>query len=146
MNFMEEALKEALIAKSLDEVPVGAIVVKDGNIIGRGHNLRETRKSPLAHAEIIAIEEASKHIGSWRLSGCEMFVTLEPCVMCAGAIIQSRLSKLNIGTFDPNGGACGSIINLTQNMNLSFFVQVNWCYDKRCSLIISDFFKERRKK
>ncbi|MBK1813470.1 nucleoside deaminase [Clostridium sp. YIM B02505] len=146
MNFMEEALKEALIAKSLDEVPVGAVVVKDGVIIGRGHNLRETRKSPLAHAEIVAIEEASKHLGSWRLSGCEMFVTLEPCVMCAGAIIQSRLSKLHIGTFDPNGGACGSVINLTQNTNLSFFVQVNWCYDERCSLIISDFFKERRKK
>lgn len=146
MNFMEEAIKEAIIAKSLNEVPVGAIVVKDGIIIGRGHNLREKRKSPLAHAEIIAIEEASKNLGSWRLSGCEMFVTLEPCVMCAGAIIQSRISKLNIGTFDPNGGACGSIINLTQNPNLSFFVQVNWCYDERCSLIISDFFKEKRKK
>ncbi|QAA30300.1 nucleoside deaminase [Clostridium manihotivorum] len=146
MNFMEEAVKEAVIAKELGEVPVGAVIVKNDVIIGRGHNLRETNNSPLAHAEILAIEEACKNIDSWRLNGCELYVTLEPCVMCAGAIIQSRISKLHIGTFDPSGGACGSVIDLVQNRNLSFFVDVTWCYDERCSTIITDFFKERRKK
>jgi tRNA(adenine34) deaminase len=146
MNFMEEAIKEAIIAKELGEVPVGAVIVKNDVIIGRGHNLRETNKSPLAHAEIVAIEEACKKLKSWRLNGCELYVTLEPCVMCAGAIIQSRILRLHIGTFDPSAGACGSVIDLVQNRNLSFFVDVNWCYDERCSTIITDFFKERRKK
>ena len=107
MEFINIALEEAKKALSIDEVPIGAVIVKDGKIIGRGHNLRETMKNPLAHAEIIAINEASKTLGNWRLNGCSMFVTLEPCIMCAGAIVQSRLSELNIGTFDPNLGEIG---------------------------------------
>lgn len=145
MNFMDIALEEARIAKDLKEVPVGAVIVKDGEIIGKGHNLRETLQSPLAHAEIIAIENAAKKLNTWRLSGCEMYVTLEPCPMCAGAIIQSRLNKIYIGTFDPNGGACGSVVNLIQNRNISYFGDVIWCYDERCSEILTDFFKEMRK-
>lgn len=146
MDFMEEALKEAYKAKEKNEVPVGAIIVRDGAIIARAHNLRESLNSPSAHAEILAIEEAAKKIGSWRLNGCELYVTLEPCVMCTGAILQSRISKIHIGTFDENGGACGSVINLAQNRDLSYFLEVNWCYNEACSKILSEFFKEKRKR
>lgn len=145
MDFMKEALKEAYKAKKKGEVPVGAIIVKDNKIISRAHNLRENLNSPIAHAEILAIEEASRKLGSWRLNGCEIFVTLEPCPMCAGAILQSRISKLYIGTFDESSGACGSVINLVQNRNLSYFLDVIWMYNEECSSILTDFFKERRK-
>lgn len=146
MDYMKEAIKEAYKAKDKDEVPVGAIIVKDGQIIARAHNLRENLKSPLAHAEVLAIEEASRYLGDWRLNGCELYVTLEPCVMCAGAIIQSRISKVYIGTFDPSLGACGSVINITNNPHLNSFVKVNWTYNIECSEILSDFFKNKRKK
>ena len=100
MNYMEIALEEAKKAYSKGEVPIGAVIVKNGEIIARSHNLKETLKSAIAHAEILAIEEASKRIGDWRLNGAEMYVTLEPCSMCASAIAQSRISKLHIGTFN----------------------------------------------
>ncbi|SHE75835.1 nucleoside deaminase [Clostridium fallax] len=144
MNFMDVALKEAVIAKNLNEVPVGAVIVKDGEVIAKAHNLRETTNSPLAHAEILAIEEAARRLGNWRLNRCELYVTLEPCPMCAGAILQSRIGKVFIGTFDPNSGAAGSVINILQNNNLNFITSVKWCYDERCSKILRDFFKERR--
>ncbi|SHK48716.1 tRNA(adenine34) deaminase [Clostridium cavendishii DSM 21758] len=142
---MKEALKEAYKAKDKGEVPVGAVIVKDNKIIARAHNLRESLNSPIAHAEILAIEEASKTLGSWRLNGCELFVTLEPCPMCAGAILQSRISRLYIGTFDESSGACGSVINLVQNRNLSYFLEVNWNYNEECSRVLSEFFKEKRR-
>ncbi|SUY44892.1 cytosine deaminase [Clostridium putrefaciens] len=146
MEFIDVALEEAKKALYIDEVPIGAIIVKDGKIIGRGHNLRETIKNPLAHAEIIAINEASKTLGNWRLNGCSMFVTLEPCIMCAGAIVQSRLSELNIGTFDPNLGACGSVLNLVNNQYINSNIKVNWLYNNECSEILKEFFKSLRNK
>ncbi|MEQ8197134.1 MAG: nucleoside deaminase [Clostridiaceae bacterium] len=146
MDFMKEAIKEAYAAIEKDEVPVGAVIVKDGKVIGRAHNLRESLKSPLAHAEIIAIEEASKNIGDWRLNGCEMYVTLEPCVMCAGAIIQSRMSKVHIGTFDPRAGACGTVVDLINHPFLDNFIEIIWEYNEECSEILKDFFRGRRKK
>lgn len=142
---MNEALKEAYKALDLNEVPVGAVIVKDGVIIARAHNLRESLQSPIAHAEILVLEQASKILGNWRLTGCELYVTLEPCPMCTGAILQSRISKLHIGTFDQSSGACGSVINLAQNDNLNYFLQVDWCYDERCSQILSDFFRKKRR-
>ncbi len=141
---MEEALKEARKAKEKGEVPVGAVIVKDGEIIARAHNLKEERKSALCHAEILVIEEATKVIGDWRLNGCIMYVTLEPCPMCAGAILQSRISEINIGTFDPTAGACGSVINVIENPYLNSSIKVNWIYSDECSQILTEFFKARR--
>lgn len=111
-DFMSEALNEAKKAQNMNEVPVGAVIVKDNRIIGSGYNMTEILKDPTAHAEIIAIKNACNFINNWRLTGCELYVTLEPCPMCAGAILQSRISKVYIGTFDPRFGACGSIVNL----------------------------------
>lgn len=145
-KFMEEALKEAHVSLVMNEVPVGAVIVKDEKIISRGHNLRETLKDPSAHAEMIAIRKACEAVGDWRLNGCELYVTLEPCPMCAGAILQSRISRVFIGTFDPEAGACGSVINVVQNDNLHAAADVRWIYDERCSRILEDFFKNRRKK
>lgn len=142
--FMKEAVLEAKKALNVNEVPIGAIVVKGNKIIGRGYNLVETLNDPLAHAEIIAIEQACKKINNWRLSECHMYVTLEPCPMCAGAIVRSRISKVYIGTFDPNSGACGSIINLLQNDYLNTNIEVNWLYDKESSILLKEFFYNRR--
>lgn len=144
MSFMKEALEEAHKAYLKGEVPVGAVIVKDGIIISRAHNRREELKSPLAHAEIIAINSASKVLDNWRLNGCEMYVTLEPCPMCAGAILQSRLSKVHIGTFDPTLGACGSVVNLLNNENANRIVNIQWEYNDECSEVLKDFFKIRR--
>lgn len=142
---MNEALIEAEKALKKEEVPVGAVIVKQGEIIARAHNLKETLKDPTAHAEILSIKKACQVIKDWRLKGCHMYVTLEPCPMCASAIIQSRISRLYIGTFDPVGGACGSVINLVQNEYLKYHIDVRWQYSKKCSDIITDFFKDRRK-
>ena len=114
-KFMKEALKEAKKAYEKLEVPVGAVIVKDGKIIARGHNLKETKKDTTRHAEIIAIEKASKKLGAWRLLDCEMYVTLEPCSMCAGAMINSRIKKLYIGAIDEKTGAVGSVLNLLED-------------------------------
>ena len=111
------ALEEAEKAREKGEVPVGAVIVKNGEIIARAHNLKETLKDPTAHAEMLAIREACNKLNNWRLHGCEMYVTLEPCPMCAGAILQSRLSKIYIGTFDDTTGAAGSVVNILQNHN-----------------------------
>ena len=125
MNFMQEAINEANFSLKLNEVPVGCVIVKGNEIIARAHNLKENNKDATCHAEILAIRYASKKIDNWRLTGCSMYVTLEPCPMCAGAILQSRLSKLYIGTFNPSCGACGSIINLIENERLNNFVKLN---------------------
>lgn len=142
--FINEAIKEAKKALYLKEVPVGVVIVKDNEIIARAHNLKETLKDPTAHGEILAIKKACENIGNWRLNNCSMYVTLEPCAMCAGAIIQSRIKKLYIGTFEPNSGACGSVINLIQNHHLNSMIHVQWLYNEECSIILKDFFKKRR--
>ncbi|MBU5486516.1 nucleoside deaminase [Clostridium sp. MSJ-11] len=142
--FMHYALEEARKAKKLGEVPVGAVIVKDDVIIGKGHNMIETLKDSTAHAEMIAIKNASNFLGNWRLNGCEMYVTLEPCPMCAGAIIHSRLKGVYIGTFEPNAGACGSAINILQNRYLKTYVDVKWLYMEECSILLEDFFKSKR--
>lgn len=145
MDYMDIALEEAKKAMELGEVPVGAIIIKDNKIISKAHNLKETLNDPTAHAEILAIQKATKVLKNWRLSGCEMYVTLEPCPMCAGAILQSRISKLHIGTFDDKTGACGSVVNIVQNDNLNFFLDLKWEYNKDCSDLLSSFFKYRRR-
>lgn len=142
---MDYAIEEGNKDLELGEIPVGAVIVKNGIIIGRGHNMKESYKDPTAHAEIIAIKEACNNIGDWRLNGCEMYVTLEPCPMCAGAILQSRISKLYIGTFNKEMGACGSVVNLVDNRSLNSFVNTIWTYDERCSNLITEFFDKRRK-
>lgn len=144
-EFMKIALEEAKIAEKLDEVPVGAVIVKDNKVIATAHNLREILKDPTAHAEVLAIKKASEVLNDWRLSGCEMYVTLEPCPMCAGAIVQARIRKIYIGTFDPVAGCCGSVIDVTQNRYLNTALDVEWTYDEECSNILQEFFKKRRK-
>lgn len=145
MNYMDLALKQAFKAKDLGEVPVGAVIVYNNKVIASACNLKETLKDVTAHAEILAIREASVVLDNWRLCDAQMYVTLEPCPMCASAIAQSRIETVYIGTFDQTSGACGSIINLAQNYRLNTFFDVKWCYDERCSKIISDFFEQRRK-
>lgn len=145
-KFMEAALKEAKKAYDKEEVPVGAVIVKDGKIIARAHNLKEIKKDTTKHAEILAIQKASKKLNAWRLTDCEMYVTLEPCSMCAGAIIASRIKKLYIGTMDLKTGACGSVLNLL-DYNFNHKVEVEkGIMQKECEYILKDFFKKLRKK
>jgi tRNA(adenine34) deaminase len=143
-HFIHEALKEAKRSLLLNEVPVGAVIVKDNKIIARAHNLRETLQDATAHAEVLAIKKACEVTGGWRLTGCDMYVTLEPCPMCAGAILQSRISKLNIGAFDPSVGACGSVVNLIQNDALNQWIEINWLYNTECGNLLTHFFKNKR--
>jgi tRNA(adenine34) deaminase len=113
-TYMAAALTMAKKAQKKDEVPVGAIIVKDDRIIAKAYNLRETKRNPLAHAEILAIEKAARKLGGWRLSGCTLYVTLEPCPMCAGAIVNARIDEVVFGAYDPKAGACGSLYNLAE--------------------------------
>ena len=145
-KFMKEALKEAKKAYDKLEVPVGAIIVKDGKIIARAHNLKETKFDTTNHAEIIAIQKASKKLKSWRLLDCEMYVTLEPCSMCAGAIINSRIKKVYIGANDEKTGAVGSVLNLFDDYKFNHNVEFEkGILKKECENILKDFFKELRK-
>lgn len=144
-KFMNEALKEAKKAYKKLEIPVGAIIVKDGEVIARAHNVKEEKNDTTKHAEIIAIQKASKKLESWRLNNCEMYVTLEPCAMCAGAIIQARLKKVYIGTMDEKTGACGSVLNLLQDYKFNHSVELETGILKEESeKILKDFFKELR--
>ena len=142
---MKLAIDEGKKALNLMEVPVGAIIVKDDEIIGSGYNLKETKKSVISHAEIIAIENACKTIGDWRLNGASMYVTLEHCPMCASAIIQSRISKLYIGTFNKDMGACGTVVDIVNNKYLDTFIDIEWVYNEECSSLLKEFFRKRRK-
>lgn len=145
-KFMMEALKEAKKAYEKQEVPVGVVIVKNGEIIARAHNLREIKQSATAHAEILAIEKASKNLNSWRLIDCDMYVTLEPCTMCMGAIISSRIKNLYIGAMDPKTGACGSFVNLSElkyNHTVNVFKGI---LADKSEYIIKKFFKELREK
>lgn len=145
-KYMKEALKEAKKAYDKLEIPVGAIIVKDGKIIARAHNKKEEKKDTTKHAEIIAIQKASEKLNSWRLTDCEMYVTLEPCSMCAGALIQARIKKVYIGTMDEKTGACGSVLNLLEDFKFNHKVEIerDICKDT-CEKILKDFFKELRK-
>lgn len=142
---MNEALKEAKKAYKKLEVPVGAVIVKNGEIIARAHNLKETKNDTTKHAEILAIQRASKKLNAWRLEDCEMYVTLEPCTMCAGAIINARIKKLYIGTLDPKTGACGSVLNILEDYKFNHKVEYEIGIAKeKCEKILKDFFKELR--
>lgn len=143
--FMEQALKEAEKARRKDESPIGAVIVHQGLIIARGHNEKELGKDSTLHAEMTAIRKACKKLGSWRLNDCDMYVTLEPCTMCAGAIIQARISRLHIGTPDPKAGAVGSVLDVTRIEKFNHQVDVTYgLLEEQCSKILKDFFKELR--
>lgn len=143
---MKAALKEARKAYEKLEVPVGAVIVKDGKIIARAHNLKETKKDTTKHAEVLAIEKASKKLGAWRLLDCEMYVTLEPCSMCAGAMINSRIKKLYIGALDEKTGAAGSVLDLFNDYTFNHKVEVEkGILKEECEKILKDFFKDLRK-
>jgi tRNA(adenine34) deaminase len=145
-KYMEEALKEASKALLAGDVPVGCVIEKDGHIIGRGHNRVEELKDPTAHAETEAIKNASAALGSERLTDCRMYVTLEPCAMCAGAIVLARISELIIGTQDPKTGACGSLYNITEDDRLNHRTKVTTgVMQKECAKILKDFFRKIRK-
>jgi len=142
--FMREALALAQEAAADGEVPIGCVVVKDGVIVGRGRNRRELGKNALYHAEIMAIDEACKTLGGWRLFGCELYVTLEPCPMCAGAIINSRIDKVYFGASDPKAGSCGSLVNLFE-LPYNHKPQVeSGVLGEECAAVLKDFFKKLR--
>ena len=144
-KFMKEALKEAKKAYGKLEVPVGAIIVRDRKIIARAHNLKETKKDTTKHAEILAIQKASRKLESWRLLDCEMYVTLEPCSMCAGAIINARIKKLYIGALDEKTGAAGSVFNLFEDYKFNHNVEIEQgIMQDECEKILKDFFKKLR--
>ncbi len=144
-GYMREALQEARQAFLLNEVPIGAIVVREGQIIGRGHNLRENRQDGLAHAEILALQQAARTLGSWRLNDCTLYVTLEPCPMCAGAMLQFRLGKLVYGTPDPKAGAVDSLFDLLRDPRLNHQVEVfHGIEQAACAEILKLFFQQLR--
>lgn len=143
---MKEALNEAEKAARLGEVPIGAVIEKSGRIIGRGYNLTESSKDPTAHAEMIAIRQAAKTLGGWRLNECNLYVTVEPCSMCAGAIVWSRIKKVYIGTPDFKSGACGSVLNVIGCDKLNHNPEVEFgIMRQECQNIMKDFFKQLRK-
>ena len=144
-EFMKEALKEALKAYDKLEVPVGAVIVKDGKVIARAHNIKEQKNDTTKHAEILAISKASKKLESWRLIDCEMYVTLEPCSMCAGALINSRIKKVYIGAMDAKTGACGSVFNLLEDYTFNHKVEIETgILADDCEELLKKFFKELR--
>ena len=146
--FMKQAYLEALKAYEKEEVPVGCVIVKDGIIIARSHNLKETKQKATAHAEISAIEKASKKLGNWRLEDCQMYVTLEPCPMCTGAIINSRIKEIYIAVEDTISGCCGTVIDLARTQSFSNNnVKIEYgLMQEECSKLLKDFFKKLRKK
>lgn len=145
--YMREALIEAQKAYALGEVPIGAVVVKDGVIVGRGFNQRETAKRATAHAEVLAIEDACKTLGGWRLVNCDLYVTLEPCIMCGGAIYQSRIVNLFYGAKDPKAGAFGSLYQIDQDSRLNHLVTCHsGILEEECSKLLKSFFKELRQR
>lgn len=146
-KYMKEALKQAKKAAELGEVPIGCVIVYQGKIIGRGYNRRKIDKNTLSHAELIAIRKASKKMGDWRLEECTMYVTLEPCQMCSGAIVQARIPTVVIGCSNPKAGCAGSILNILQEPKFNHQVEiVNGVMEEECSKILTDFFKQLRLK
>lgn len=146
IRYMKEAIRQAKKAAKLKEVPIGCVIVYDGKIIARGYNRRNTDKSTLAHAEIAAIKKASRVIGDWRLEDCTMYITLEPCQMCAGAIVQARMGRVVIGAMNPKAGCAGSILNLLEMSEFNHQVNVErGVLEEECSAMLSEFFKKLRK-
>lgn len=146
-KYMKAAIREAKKAYALDEVPIGCVIVQNDKIIARGYNRRNTDKNTLAHAEISAIKKASKKTGDWRLEDCTMYVTLEPCQMCAGAIVQSRMGRVVIGSMNPKAGCAGSVINLLQMKQFNHQVEMETgVLEEQCSTMLSSFFQELRDK
>ena len=145
-KYMLEALKEAELAKLEDEVPIGCVIVKDNQIIARAHNQREITNNPLGHAETLAIKKASEVLNDWQLVDCDLYVTIEPCIMCGGAIIQSRIRKVIYGAPDLKGGAFGSSINILDAQNINHRPKiVKGILEEECTKIIKDYFKSKRK-
>ena len=146
-KYMKEAIRQAKKAYKIGEVPIGCVIVHEGKIIGRGYNRRTTDKNPLAHAELIAIKKASKKMGDWRLEDCTLYVTLEPCQMCSGAIVQARVKKVVVGCMNPKAGCAGSILNLLQVDRFNHQVELETgILEEECSEMMKSFFKELREK
>lgn len=146
-KYMKEAIRQAKKALVLEEVPIGCVIVCNGKIIARGYNRRNTDKNTLSHAELNAIKKASKKLGDWRLEGCTMYVTLEPCQMCAGALMQSRIDRVVIGSMNPKAGCAGSVLNLLEMDGFNHKVEViRGILQDECSAMLSDFFRELREK
>lgn len=146
-KYMREAINEAKKAGRQQEVPIGAVIVYDGEIIARGHNLRETSQKTLSHAELIAIKEANEKIGSWRLEDCTLYVTLEPCPMCAGAILQARIKRVVYGAIDPKAGCAGTLMNLLDDPRFNHQVEVEkHILEAECAGLLTDFFKALRER
>ncbi len=144
-KFMRAAITQAKKAYALGEVPIGCVIEYEGKIIGRGYNRRKTDKNTLTHAELIAIRKASKKLGDWRLEGCTLYVTLEPCQMCAGAIVQARIPTVVIGCMNPKAGCAGSILNILQEPQFNHQVEIiRGVFEKECSTMLTEFFKELR--
>ncbi|WP_026584739.1 tRNA adenosine(34) deaminase TadA [Bacillus sp. J33] len=145
--YMREAIKEAKIAESMEEVPIGAIIVLDGEIIARAHNLRESNQNAIAHAELLAIDQACKRLGTWRLENAVLYVTLEPCPMCSGSIILSRIKKVVYGAKDPKGGCAGTLMNLLQDERFNHKSEVvSGVLENECGELLSSFFRELRRR
>lgn len=146
-KYMRQAIRQAKKAYELDETPIGCVIVREGKVIGRGYNRRNTDKNPLAHAEITAIRKASRKLGDWRLEECTLYVTLEPCQMCAGAIVQSRVARVVVGCMNPKAGCAGSILNLLDMREFNHQVQLETgVMEEECSVLMKEFFKELRMK
>ncbi|MGN7361034.1 tRNA adenosine(34) deaminase TadA [Paenibacillus sp. SAF-054] len=146
-RWMREAIAQARLAEEIGEVPIGAVVVRGDEIIGRGYNLRETSQDATAHAEIVAIREASQAIGAWRLLDCQLYVTLEPCPMCAGAIVQSRVPQVIYGTRDPKAGCAGTLMNLLQEPRFNHRTEiVEGILQEECASLLTQFFRRLRGK
>ena len=144
-TYMKEALDEAKKAMEKGEIPVGAVVVLGGEVIGRGHNLREATGDPTAHAEMLALREAARAIGHWRLIGCTLYVTLEPCPMCAGAVINARVDRVCFGAFDPKAGCCGTLYDLTGERKFNHHPDVaGGVLNDECAALLKEFFSKRR--
>lgn len=149
-RYMKQAIRQARKAEALEEVPIGCVITYEGKVIARGYNRRNVDKNTLAHAELAAIRKASKKLGDWRLEGCTMYVTLEPCQMCAGALVQARISRVVIGSMNPKAGCGGSVLNLLQMPQFNHQIEVErGVLEEECSVMLSSFFKslrERKKK
>ena len=147
IKFMKEALRQAKKAYKLDETPIGCVIVHEGKIIARGYNRRNTDKSPLAHAEITAIRKASRKLGDWRLEECTLYVTLEPCQMCAGAIVQARIARVVVGCMNPKAGCAGSVLNLLNMPEFNHQVQLETgVLEEECGSLLSSFFRRLRER
>ena len=144
-KFIDLAYKEAIKARELDEVPIGAVIVKDNKVIARAHNLKEKTNDPMGHAEILCIKKACKKVGDWYLKDCELYVTLEPCVMCAGAIINARIKKVYYGAKDLKGGALGGLFNLMDQKGFNHYFECEYLKDAKCGEVLKEYFKGKRK-